>query len=155
MENETNENTVLFRIDKSIGMAVAIGGHILNGEGLLEVAHTIVVPGGKECSCGCRGCLQPYISACISDDVADNKALSDLIFPLGLTIKNIASIFNIDRVILTGELIKYRKNFEKELLMWLGEQNVTAEIEFCEISDQALKGAALRAVNKSIGSLFV
>lgn len=155
MEYETTENIILFRIDKSIGMAVAVSGRILKGEGLLEVAHTTVIPNGKKCSCGSKGCLQPYISECVSNDGINSEALKELVFPLGLTIKNTASIFNADKVILTGELIKYRKCFEKELFLLLKEHNVTVKIEFCELSDRVLKGAALRAVNKSINSLFV
>ena len=35
------------------------------------------------------------------------------------------------------------------------ENNIKADIEFSELSDHAVKGAALRAVNKSINSLFI
>ena len=34
-------NSVLFRMDRSIGMAVTVEGNILEGNGLLEIAHSI------------------------------------------------------------------------------------------------------------------
>ena len=47
MEYETDENILLFRIDKSIGMAAAVGGRIIKGQGVLEIAHNTVIPNGK------------------------------------------------------------------------------------------------------------
>ena len=60
-----------------------------------------------------------------------------------------------DRIILTGKLIKHKAAFEKKLILALKDNNVTATLQFSELSDRAVKGAALRAVNKSINSLFI
>ena len=58
VREDEKKNTLLMRIDSSVGMAVSVGGRILKGKGLLEVAHQLVVPGGKPCGCGRRGFSQ-------------------------------------------------------------------------------------------------
>lgn len=155
MEYETDDNIILFRIDKSIGMAASVGGRIIKGQGVLEIAHNIVVPNGKKCSCGNNGCLQSYISPCFDGEELNLNGVEELIIPLAFTIKNMSNIFNAHRIILTGNLIKYKDMFDGKLLSALKENNVTATLQFSELSDRAVKGAALRAINKSINSLFI
>ena len=48
-----------------LGSGIVVNGQLLYGhDGLAgEVGHTIVVPGGRACGCGRRGCLETYASA--------------------------------------------------------------------------------------------
>lgn len=155
LDYENKENVILFRIDKGIGMAASVNGRIIKGEGVLEIAHNIVIPNGKQCRCGQKGCLQAYVSPCMESEKIDKNAVNELMLPLVLTIKNMINIFNAGKVILTGELINYKDEFKDNFETYMKENNVNADIEFSALSDRAVKGAALRAVDKSINSLFI
>ena len=71
LKNDPASGALLLRIDSSIGMAVAINGHLLRGEGVLEIAHTIVNPDGPACPCGQKGCSSSESESCLvlSDSV--------------------------------------------------------------------------------------
>jgi len=48
-----------------LGSAFYLNGELLSGAHQLagELGHTMHMPGGRQCSCGQRGCLETYISA--------------------------------------------------------------------------------------------
>ena len=48
-----------------LGSAFYLNGELLSGAHQLagELGHTVHIPGGRQCSCGQRGCLETYISA--------------------------------------------------------------------------------------------
>jgi len=56
---------VMLTLGTGIGGGVVINGDIFRGqqENAAEIGHMIVVPGGLECSCAQRGCLERYASA--------------------------------------------------------------------------------------------
>lgn len=58
------DNWVLFALGTGIGGAMMTGGEIYRGaHGTApEFGHLTVVPGGRPCSCGKRGCLERYCS---------------------------------------------------------------------------------------------
>lgn len=57
-------NLVMLTLGTGIGGAVISEGRIIRGDGLAgEIGHLIVDPGGRECSCGQRGCIEAYASA--------------------------------------------------------------------------------------------
>ena len=149
------ENTILLRIDKGVGMAATLYGKMIKGEGIFEIAHNIVIPDGKECSCGRRGCLQAYVSACTKDNNIVKEKLEELALPLAITINNLSSIFCADRIILTGALMKDSDLFKDKIQSKLTEYDCNSVIEYTEISDNAEYGAALIAINKSINTLNV
>ena len=153
-QNSLRENTVLLRIDKSVGMAVAVNGKIIRATGIFEIAHTIAVPNGKKCRCGQQGCLEAYVGGCITDDGIDKEKSAELIMPLAVTVKNLADIFRADRFILTGTLMEHTDFFESRLTDELSSLGFATRLEFCAVSDYAMRGAALRAINKSINSLM-
>ncbi|UCG15955.1 MAG: ROK family glucokinase [Phycisphaerales bacterium] len=59
------ENIVMLTLGTGIGAGVVVNGELLHGhfENAGELGHTIVVPDGRRCSCGQRGCLEQYASA--------------------------------------------------------------------------------------------
>jgi glucokinase len=59
------DNIVMLTLGTGIGAGVVINGELLHGhfENAAELGHTIVVPNGRVCSCGQRGCLEQYASA--------------------------------------------------------------------------------------------
>ena len=155
MKDGQKENAVLFRMDRSIGMAAAIGGRIIKGKGIFEIAHSIVVPGGAECSCGMRGCLEAYIRPCVCEGKLDTVAVDRLMMPLAVTVRNMSAVFNADRFILTGSLAEYHNLFKDKLYNALEDVGSDVKPEFLPLEDYAVKGAALIAVNKTINSLLM
>ncbi len=153
---EESGNMLLFRIDNSIGMAASIGGTILRGNGLLEVAHSIVVPHGKTCRCGQSGCLEAYVAPCLSKDHVDTNAIVELIEPLAIFVSNMVRIFHSDTVILTGKLVKYSEIFDDNLLERFHQfYDEKVEIKFVEEKQRAVYGAALIAVKGTIEKLKI
>jgi glucokinase len=59
------DNMVMLTLGTGIGAGVVIKGELLHGhfENAGELGHWIVVPNGRRCSCGQRGCLEAYASA--------------------------------------------------------------------------------------------
>jgi len=59
------DNMVMLTLGTGIGAGVVIRGELLHGhfENAGELGHWIVVPNGRRCSCGQRGCLEAYASA--------------------------------------------------------------------------------------------
>jgi glucokinase len=56
---------VLLTLGTGVGSGIIIDGRLLHGSHGIggEVGHMIVDPGGEECGCGQRGCLERYASA--------------------------------------------------------------------------------------------
>lgn len=154
MSEDESENMLLLRLDTSVGMAVSVNGSIIRGNGLLEVAHHVVVPGGKPCRCGHNGCLEAYVSACLVKGSLQEEELSDFVMSMTVFIHNMVSMFNLDKIVLTGRLVKYRSFFERELLTRFNEFSETkVMIELVEEGQHAVHGAALIATQGAIEQL--
>lgn len=56
---------VMFTLGTGVGGGIIINGRPLHGrfENAAELGHTLVVPDGRPCECGQRGCLEQYASA--------------------------------------------------------------------------------------------
>ncbi len=59
------QNMVMLTLGTGVGGGVVIDGKLLRGglDNAGEIGHTIVVPNGRACPCGQRGCLERYASA--------------------------------------------------------------------------------------------
>lgn len=157
MKGGAGGNMLLFRLDRSIGMAASVHGEILRGNGLLEVAHCIVAPGGKPCRCGKKGCMEAYLAPCIKDGKPDRQALRELLDPLAVFMHNMVRMFHSDTVIVTGKLVRYRDNFEKELLACFYRYCPPNEVEvrLVEEAGLAVGGAALIAAQGAVDRLRI
>ncbi|QGU05026.1 ROK family protein [Corynebacterium comes] len=69
---------VFFAVGTGIGATLMIDGEIFRGaHGTApEFGHLTVVPGGRECACGKRGCLERYASGTALLDTASELATS-------------------------------------------------------------------------------
>ena len=127
------KDTLLIRADHGIGMALLLGGRIIDKPGIFELGHTTVEPDGIECACGKRGCLDQYASirgikarsgkkfhVLVSDaDIGDEFALgffNDAAKHLAFAISNVAYLLNVDRVVLCGRLFEHKELFFDEFL---------------------------------------
>jgi glucokinase len=60
-----SDDMVMLTLGTGVGAGVVIEGEIFHGhfENAAELGHMIVVPNGRLCTCGQRGCLEQYASA--------------------------------------------------------------------------------------------
>ena len=157
MREEEKENMLLLRVDSSVGMAVSLNGRIVRGNGLLEVAHHIVVPEGKMCRCGQRGCLESYIAPCFENKDLQVAAVTEMLHPMAIFMSNMYHIFNSEKIILTGTLMKHKSFFENSLMdkfyQYCNKEEVS--VRFVEEADRAVHGAALIAVQRAIDKIKI
>lgn len=155
MHGEENENMLLLRIDSSVGMAASVDGRIVRGNRLLEVAHHIIVPEGKLCKCGQRGCLEAYVAPCFIDKKLQVAAVADMTTPLAIFMSNMSRIFNAKKLILTGNLIEHKDFFESVLMnkfyQYCDKEEVA--VKFVEETGRAVHGAALIAAQGAIDQI--
>lgn len=100
--------------DAVVDSAVVLGGIRLSGShgNAGSIAHSNVDPGGLECWCGARGCLDPYLST-IALEAEMNRPLrranSSIVeragMMLGRAISSTAAMVDIDTVFVTGSVI--------------------------------------------------
>ncbi|TAL80956.1 MAG: ROK family protein [Bacteroidetes bacterium] len=59
------KNFIVLTLGTGLGSGIVINGEVVYGHtGFAgELGHTIVVPGGRDCGCGRRGCYETYASA--------------------------------------------------------------------------------------------
>lgn len=127
------KDTMLVRVDHGIGMALMLGGRIIDKPGIFELGHTVVVPDGIECRCGKRGCLDQYASirgikarsgkkfhVLVSDaDIGDEDSLfylHDAAKHLAFAVSNVAYLFGVERIVLCGRLFEHKDLFWDEFV---------------------------------------
>ncbi|MBO4356513.1 MAG: ROK family protein [Clostridia bacterium] len=114
MARQKHDNCVLVRIDEGIGMAVSLDSKILDDNEKFELGHTIVVPEGRICRCGKKGCLEAYASlrAITGKEYNDDlQEISSLYEPeiveagncLAVSLYNVYTLFRPQKIILTGK----------------------------------------------------
>jgi len=56
---------IVITLGTGLGSGIVVNGDVVYGhDGFAgELGHTIVKPGGRECGCGLKGCLETYVSA--------------------------------------------------------------------------------------------
>jgi len=60
-----SKSLIAFTLGTGVGGGIVIDGKIWEGMNgfAAEMGHTILVPGGRSCACGKRGCIEAYCSA--------------------------------------------------------------------------------------------
>lgn len=153
MEEFGSDNTILLRLDESVGMAAAVNGGIVRGSGLWEIAHTIVMPGGEECACGAKGCLEAYVRRYAREARENPDGPDCLAQPLAFAVYNMIRLFRPQSIVLCGDLLKYRPGFCErfEKALWEIEgRHMQQELHILEGAKSAVQGAALVAIRHAI-----
>lgn len=67
---KSEENVAYLSLNNSVGGAIIIGRNIYNGQNYRggEFGHMTIIPNGKTCYCGQKGCVDAYCSARILSD---------------------------------------------------------------------------------------
>lgn len=73
--NHSVRNAVYFLLSNNVGGAVVIDGQLYLGDNLHcgEIGHMNIVPNGRPCYCGKRGCVDAYCSATVLSDLTDGN----------------------------------------------------------------------------------
>ena len=129
-------NIVNISIHTGVGLGLVINNKLYEGSNGFagELGHSIVVPNGKPCPCGNKGCLDQYVSetsllkeysklkgmeikdidALISDylygDLDANNIIKSFIDYTSIGINNILNIFNPDIIIINSSVTTYLPN---------------------------------------------
>ena len=129
-------NIVSVSIHTGVGLGLVINNKLYEGSNGFagEFGHSIVVPDGKLCPCGNKGCLDQYVSetallkeysklkgmeikdidALISDylygDLDANNIIKSFIDYTSIGINNILNIFNPDIIIINSSVTTYLPN---------------------------------------------
>ncbi len=81
-------SSIMITLGTGVGGGIIIDGRIFTGTLNCaggELGHTVIVAGGRQCSCGRRGCWEAYSSATALKDMTNEKMLE-------LKLKNIPSL---------------------------------------------------------------
>lgn len=105
-----------------VGGGVIVGGRLLRftGECVGDIGHVIVDPGGRQCTCGARGCLEAVacsaalseraqgrspreaISAARNGDKSAIDALADIGNFIGIGLASLVQIFSPEKIVIGG-----------------------------------------------------
>lgn len=166
---------VLLSIASGIGMGVYLNSKIYRGiNGMAgEVGHTCLIPNGKECKCGNKGCWELYASetallkegnnffnekfdslySLTSRLKGNEEIIKNYIFYLSVGIRNLLFSLDITNIIISGEITKYISHYEKEIQEILKSniflKNTNINIKFSNLHENSsIVGAALIPISK-------
>lgn len=129
----TRENLIYLSLSKGIGGSIYLYSkkYLGNNNHSAEFGHMCIVPGGKQCSCGKKGCFEAYCSvSVISDDLGCTiedffdkvkggdphslKILDEYLDKLAVGILNINTVFDAT-IIIGGTLSRFTPIFADSL----------------------------------------
>lgn len=172
------KNTVYLSLNDTVGGAIFLRSNIYKGDNFksAEFGHIIIVPNGRKCYCGKRGCVDPYCSALnlrehgeqslerffYKLDQGDQECIKvweEYLEYLTLTIENLRVIFDCD-IILGGDVGGYMQGrlppLEDRLRQY---NNVDPDLSFIHVGKFRRKssaiGAAHQVINRFIDNIDV
>ena len=137
------ENFMVLRVDDSVGAGFVINGNLFMGSRGFspEIGHITLDREGPLCKCGNRGCLELYLATpnVLKDtpfsswqqiiDSMDEDPLARQIFEgevetLAFEIMNLANVMDLDKVVITGDLIYGGKQLTESINRFMDERFV-------------------------------
>ncbi|HEU5141315.1 MAG TPA: ROK family protein [Bacillales bacterium] len=151
---EYGDSVVMLTLGTGVGGAASIGGKLVRGRNWNgnEWGHVVLVPGGRECNCGQRGCIEQYLSGTAllrainekesrnithGSDVfkhfTEGNAVARLVVEefleyLAIVISNISVIYDPDSIIIGGGMIHSKDFWWANLIDLLREKGIQNEI---------------------------
>lgn len=173
---DSTENVLYLSLSNTVGGAIILNNKLYEGENQKsgEIGHMTLMPDGKECYCGKKGCVDPYISALrLSENCSGNlgeffdlvnkgdeklvKNLDSYLNYLSITVNNLRMIFDCN-IILGGYVGAHMENYVQDLESKVKERNTfekdTDFIKVCKYKREASAvGAALIYLDGFINSI--
>lgn len=133
-----DQNLIVVNVKHGIGSGILVNGRLFQGDGggAGEIGHVVVQENGELCRCGKRGCLETIAStrAVLKNlkldslekaqsklDAGDAKVaqvVTNAAHYLGMSLANLIGILNIQKVVLTGDMVRFGK-------FWMDEVNAS------------------------------
>lgn len=126
MDSRPGQSFLYVRGGTGVGGAIVVDGNVFNGQRgwAGEIGHMVVTPGGDQCHCGRRGCLEAYISqyalkrraglegyvriedlvAALSERMDRDDVIELIGGPLGIAVANTLNVIDFSTVLLSGYL---------------------------------------------------
>lgn len=158
------ESVCVARVVSGIGFAISVNGQPVEKYGPIDFGHMIVQPiNGPKCMCGQYGCLEAYASttgivnrAGVEDFsiIDENREqyrdiLDDAAFYLGVTLANLKQIFDLKKLVITGNVVGEDAIFLEKVNK--ASESVTsriAKVSFIKDLNAAYGAARLSLKNK-------
>lgn len=170
------KNLVYLSINEGIGAGVVIQDHLYKGKNKRagELGHMTIVPNGKPCNCGRKGCLEQYASKKALIESYNNKSsktvdtlseffskvqekesvsmleLEKYINFLAIGIQNIVLFLDPHYVVLGGEIGEFSEYYLKEL-----KEKVFVENSFYNNTDLKIFTANLKKDSSILGAALL
>ena len=161
---ESPRSLVYLSLSNSVGGAILTGGALYGGDHLRagEFGHNTLVPDGRPCYCGKKGCLDAYCSAKVLSQLTDgnlalffdglrsgNAALqtawNEYLSYLAVAVNNLRMTFDCD-VIVGGYVGGFLAEFGEPLREMLVERNTfEPDSSYLKFSRYRLEASALGA----------
>ncbi len=175
-EDKTDENVAYLSLNNSVGGSIIISKNIYNGQNQRsgEFGHMTIVPGGRTCYCGQKGCVDAYCSAKILSDTTNGnigeffrllragnepqKSIwNDYISHMCIAINNLRMLFDC-KVILGGYAGAYMDEYLEELRERVARRNTFgydgSYLQVCKYKlETTAVGAALLHVEDFINNI--
>lgn len=175
-----NRNAVYLSLSNTVGGSVYFNHGIYKGDNFrsAEFGHMILVPEGRTCYCGKKGCADAYcsakvLSACVGEEgtLAEFFALLDkqeeravrafeqYLDSLAILITNLRMAFDCRIIVggyVGGYLKKYMTELERKVLGYNRFDNDTLYLQGCEYDREASAvGIAMTFVEEYFGSVVL
>lgn len=166
---ERKRDTVYLSLNDTVGGAIFLSSHLYKGDNFksAEFGHMMIIPGGRRCYCGKKGCLDPYCSAQILRD-PDDQSLESFFVKLArgdaqcvsrweeyagylaIAIDNLRTIFDCD-ILLGGDVGGYLGPWLFDLKERLRQyNNVDSDISFLQVGRFCKESSAIGAARQVI-----
>lgn len=174
--SDSISTAVYLSLNNSVGGSILMGNAISYGRNQRggEIGHMTIVPEGRLCYCGKKGCVDAYCSARILSDSTDGnlklffdllhekkerqiKIWNEYLYYLTITLNNLRMIFDYD-VIIGGYVGAYMNQYIDQLREMAAERNTFERdgsyLRVCNYQLEATAvGAALQYINEFIKSV--
>ena len=170
------KNAVYLSLSNSVGGSFYIHNGIYEGDDYRssEFEHMIIVPGGRQCYCGKKGCVDAYCSAQVLAAKADDnleqfferldrgdedlqQVWDEYLEYLAVTVTNLRMAYDCDIILggyVGGYLEKYMAELSKRVIKYNGFENDTTYLKTCSFQKEvSAVGIAMSFVENFFESL--
>lgn len=173
---EVKHNTVYLSLNNRVGGAILADGKVYSGDTMRasEFGHCTLVPDGKPCRCGHRGCMEAYCSASVLSALSGGdlsaffagvragtetavQAWNEYLDWLAIGVNNLHMCYDCDVIVggaVGGFLEEFGGNFRERLVRRSVYDTTASYLKTCQYrQDAAAMGAAMLQIEGYIQRL--